>query len=58
MNMLCIVETWSVCDVVYSAAVTFDISVDDHVAMEVEDSLQDLSGVSACHLLGQSTVRL
>lgn len=36
--------------------VTFDISVYNHVAVQVGDSLEDLSAVSPCHLLRQSPV--
>lgn len=36
--------------------ITFDISVYNHVAVQVGDSLEDLSAVSPCHLLRQSPV--
>lgn len=35
---------------------TFDVSVYNHVAVQVGDSLEDLSGVSPCHLLCQGPV--
>ena len=35
---------------------TFDVSVHDHVAVQVGHSLEDLPGVSAGHLLRQSPV--
>lgn len=37
---------------------TFDVSVDDHVAVEVGHSLQDLMGVSTRHVFRQGPVRL
>ena len=40
------------------AGVTFDVPVDDHVAVEVEDALEDLPGVPPGHVLCQSTIRL
>lgn len=38
--------------------VTFDVSVDDHVAVQVRDPLQDLPGVAARHVFRQRSVRL
>ena len=35
---------------------TFNIPVDNHIAVQVEDSLQDLPGVFPCDVLGQSTI--
>jgi len=35
---------------------TFNVPVDNHIAVQVEDSLQDLPGVLPCDVLGQSTV--
>lgn len=35
---------------------TFNVPVDDHIAVQVEDSLQDLPGVLPRDVLGQSTV--
>ena len=40
------------------ACVTFDVPVDNHVAVEVEDTLEDLPGVPPGHVLRQSTIRL
>lgn len=37
---------------------TFDVSMHDHVAVQVGDSLQDLPAVSPGHLLRQSPVSL
>jgi len=37
-------------------SVTFDVSVYNHVAVQVGDSLKDLPGVSPCHLLCQGPV--
>lgn len=37
---------------------TFNVSVDDHVAVQVGHSFQDLSGVFAGHVLRQRAVRL
>lgn len=37
---------------------TFDVSVHNHVAVQVGDSLQDLPAVSPGHLLRQSPVSL
>lgn len=37
---------------------TFDVPVDDHVAVQVGHALQDLPGVAARHVLRQRPVRL
>ena len=42
----------------YTVCVTFDVSVDDHVAVQVRDPLQDLPGVAARHVFRQRSVRL
>lgn len=42
----------------YIVCVTFDVSVDDHVAVQVRDPLQDLPGVAARHVFRQRSVRL
>lgn len=39
-----------------AVSVTFDVSVYNHVAVQVGDSLEDLSGVSPRHLLCQGPV--
>lgn len=36
---------------------TFNVPVDNHIAVQVEDSLQDLPGVLPSDVLRQSTVR-
>lgn len=41
-----------------SANITFDVSVYNHIAVEIKDALQDLPGVSAGHFLRQSAVCL
>lgn len=37
---------------------TFDVPVDDHVAVQVGHALQNLSGILACHILCQSPISL
>lgn len=40
----------------FAASVTFDVSVYNHVAVQVGDSLEDLSAVSSRHLLCQGPI--
>lgn len=42
---------------VWKSIVTLDVSVYNHVAVQVRHALQDLSGVLARHVLSQGAVR-